>query len=105
MTDKEMIDEISESLMYCTDKDREVYPWDSSQRQMAKRVIELARLGEKYEQFLADMKERKTGKWIEKNGMYICTACEHRLSKLVVYDVGGIYNYCPNCGAKMEVGE
>ena len=56
MTDKEMIDEISENLMYCTHKDREVYPWDSSQRQMAKRVIELARLGEKYEQLLADVK-------------------------------------------------
>ena len=47
--------------------------------------------------------ERKTGMWIEKNGMYICTACEHRLSKFAVYDVGGIYSYCPNCGAKMEV--
>lgn len=63
MTDKEMIDEISENILYCTDKDREVYPWDFSQQQMAKRVIELARLGEKYEQLLADMKERKTGGW------------------------------------------
>lgn len=42
-------------------------------------------------------------KWVEKNAMYICTACEHRLSKLVAYDVGGIYNYCPFCGAEMEV--
>ena len=51
------------------------------------------------------LQERKTGKWIEKNEMYICTACENRLSKLVVYDVGGIYNYCPNCGARMEAAE
>lgn len=63
MTDTEMIDEICVNLQYCTDKDREVYPWDSSQQQKAKRVIELARLGEKYEQLLADMKERKPGEW------------------------------------------
>lgn len=100
MTDKEMIDEISESLMYCTHKDREVYPWDSSQRQMAKRVIELARLGEKYEQLLADMKERKVGTWIHQYkeipnmATFKCSCCgcaDEFAAK-----------YCSNCGARME---
>ena len=117
MTDKEMIDEISESLMYCTHKDREVYPWDSSQRQMAKRVIELARLGEKYEQLLADMKERKTGKWVIRGGihnMYTCYACSECGRGIeMYYDFGNIptdadvineFPYC-HCGARMEVDE
>ena len=51
------------------------------------------------------LQERKTGKWVERNAMYICTACNNRLSKLVAYDVGGIYNYCPFCGAEMEVDD
>lgn len=104
MTDKEMIDEISENILYCTDKDREVYPWDSSQQQKAKRVIELARLGEKYEQLLADMKERKTGKWKKRLVatkpftlyFYECPFCEFRT-------VINSFNFCPNCGVKMEV--
>lgn len=103
MTSKEMIDEINESLLYCTHKDREVYPWDSSQRQMAKRVIELARLGEKYEQLLADMKERKTGKWID--GHCMCSICKWYPTNRYGFAVRADYNYCPNCGAKMEADD
>lgn len=106
MTDKEMIDEISESLLYCTHKDREVYPWDSSQQQMAKRVIELARLGEKYEQLLADMKERKTGKWIitSRNGV-LCSKCKSGTRKMPMLFGNPLYKYCPFCGVKMEGNE
>ena len=43
------------------------------------------------------VEERKTGKWIEnQNGTYKCDQCGCKHSKS---------NYCPNCGARMEVNE
>ena len=48
--------------------------------------------------------ERKTGRWIDKNGnivspfweRYECSVCGARSDN---------YNYCPNCGAYMKGGE
>ena len=44
------------------------------------------------------------GKWIEKEKytfgiMYDCSLCEDR-----ILDNGHPWNYCPNCGAKMDGG-
>ena len=42
--------------------------------------------------------ERKTGKWINRNSFlvpYRCSECNYESER---YD-----NFCPNCGAKMEV--
>ena len=45
------------------------------------------------------------GKWIEKEKytfgiMYDCSLCENR-----ILDNGHSWNYCPNCGAKMDGGD
>lgn len=42
------------------------------------------------------------GRWVEKEKytfgiMYDCSLCENR-----ILDNGHTWNYCPNCGAKME---
>ena len=52
----------------------------------------------------ADVVERKTGKWIydcERTmhdgwtyRQYHCSLCEFQM-------IGGIHNFCPNCGARM----
>ena len=44
------------------------------------------------------------GRWIEKEKytfgiMYDCSLCENR-----ILDNGHSWNYCPNCGAKMDGG-
>lgn len=45
--------------------------------------------------------ERKTGKWIAKDGVYGVTYCSECDYEMRLNDT----NYCPNCGAKMEVEE
>ena len=47
----------------------------------------------------------KHGRWVEKEKytfgiMYDCSLCENR-----ILDNGHQWNYCPNCGAKMDGGE
>lgn len=51
--------------------------------------------------------ERKTGKWIcecdaegEGDNLYRCEKCNVRVAGRPPYDIP---NYCPKCGAKMEV--
>ena len=46
--------------------------------------------GEKYEKV-------RHGKWIDSSNGWMCTCCGMDTSK--------DYNYCPNCGAKMDGGE
>ena len=55
------------------------------------------------------LKERKTGKWIKKKnvmlGDYIeCSLCKNAESRIAP-GWWGLKNFCPNCGAKMEVEE
>lgn len=59
---------------------------------------------------LSEEQEHKTGKWISQwfKGIqfYVCSECREEFS----YDnETGVsmdsYDYCPNCGAKMEVDE
>ena len=53
--------------------------------------------------------ERKTGKWIGhslQNGLYsldedTCSVCGHSFYQ--ISETGCLWNYCPHCGAKMEV--
>ena len=50
----------------------------------------------------ADVVEVVHGRWIEKEKytfgiMYDCSLCENR-----ILDNGHPWNYCPNCGAKMD---
>ena len=45
------------------------------------------------------------GRWVEKEKytfgiMYDCSLCENR-----ILDNGHSWNYCPNCGAKMDLEE
>lgn len=44
--------------------------------------------------------ERKKGKWIKHGGMIYCSNCANGFEKYFVND----FIYCPNCGARMEVG-
>lgn len=60
------------------------------------------------EKWIYDGEERKTGKWINHKDEHQCSIC----GEVVIADVydgewgsNGIYEYCPNCGAKMEVEE
>jgi len=69
-------------------------------------------LGE-YEEMIEPLKreiepERKKGKWIEKEGYdgdvyYDCSVCGNSWTTIdgTPWDNG--MNYCPNCGAEMEV--
>ena len=52
----------------------------------------------------ADVAPVRHGRWIEKEKytfgiMYDCSLCENR-----ILDNGHSWNYCPNCGAKMDGG-
>ena len=50
--------------------------------------------------------ERKTGKWVRKDSnTFKCSICGNFLNFRGVNAGRGDANYCPNCGAKMEVGE
>lgn len=50
--------------------------------------------------------ERKTGKWVHTNGnTFKCSICGNFLNFHGVNAGRGDANYCPNCGAKMEVDE
>ena len=53
----------------------------------------------------ADVAPVRHGRWIEKEKysfgiMYDCSLCEDR-----ILDNGHPWNYCPNCGAKMDGGD
>lgn len=50
----------------------------------------------------ADVAPVRHGRWIEKEKytfgvMYDCSICDNR-----ILDTGHSWNYCPNCGAKMD---
>ena len=50
----------------------------------------------------ADVAPVRHGRWVEKEKytfgiMYDCSLCENR-----ILDNGHPWNYCPNCGAKMD---
>ena len=52
----------------------------------------------------ADVAPVRHGRWVEKEKytfgiMYDCSLCENR-----ILDNGHSWNYCPNCGAKMDGG-
>ena len=50
--------------------------------------------------------ERKTGKWIRvDSNTFKCSKCGNFLNFRGVNAGRGDANYCPNCGAKMEVDE
>lgn len=55
-----------------------------------------------------DVVERKTGKWINNNGLYQCSCCKHIWSELwwvVSCPMERMYKimcFCPNCGAEMR---
>ena len=53
----------------------------------------------------ADVAPVRHGRWIEQEKytfgvMYDCSICDNR-----ILDNGHSWNYCPNCGAKMDGGE
>ena len=53
----------------------------------------------------ADVAPVRHGRWVEKEKytfgiMYDCSLCENR-----ILDNGHTWNYCPNCGAKMDGGD
>ena len=47
--------------------------------------------------------ERKTGKWID--GHSTCSICKWYQTNRYGFVVRVDYNYCPNCGTKMEVDD
>ena len=54
---------------------------------------------------IADVAPVRHGRWVEKEKytfgiMYDCSLCENR-----ILDNGHPWNYCPNCGAKMNLEE
>lgn len=65
--------------------------------------MEQAEIQKAYE--LGKAEQPKTGHWIysgsyDVEGMLYCSNCKHKI------DVSeGYFNFCPNCGAKMEVEE
>ena len=70
------------------------------------RAIELLReiedeYGEPIEMAIEALKERKTGKWVRQtddyHDYYECENCG------IAVGLDDVKNYCPKCGAKMEV--
>lgn len=58
------------------------------------------------EKWIYDGEERKTGKWIRvDSNTFKCSNCGNFLNFHGVNAGRGDANYCPNCGAKMEVDE
>lgn len=51
------------------------------------------------------LSERKTGRWQEHIGFYICTNCHTRTPSACIHYLCGLPNYCPHCGAEMEADE
>lgn len=54
--------------------------------------------------------ESKAGHWIEKDGFdgdvyYDCSECGESFCLIDGTPADNLYNYCPNCGAKMEESE
>lgn len=61
------------------------------------------------EQPLADVKEVKHGKWIEKEedlgyDVYQCSVCKEEYCLETGSPQENNYDYCPNCGARMDGG-
>lgn len=53
------------------------------------------------------LENQKTGHWIEKDGYdgdtyYDCSECGESFCLIEGTPTDNLYNYCPNCGAKME---
>lgn len=51
--------------------------------------------------------EQKTGRWIEHidergDTYYECSSCKEEFTLIEGTPADNLYNYCPNCGAKME---
>lgn len=46
---------------------------------------------------IIDSVEVKHGKWIKYRNCRACSECDFKY-----YENGGLFNYCPHCGAKME---
>lgn len=51
--------------------------------------------------------ERKTGRWVKVNGKTAinCSACYHCSWSWSFEDTVKRFNFCPNCGARMEENE
>lgn len=47
--------------------------------------------------------ERKTGKWVHMVGWWECDQCNAEYTDMPTCMGKVIYEYCPMCGAKMEV--
>ena len=55
---------------------------------------------------IRDVFEEKTGRWIEQEGYdgdtyYDCSVCGESFCLIDGTPTDNLYNYCPNCGAKM----
>ena len=62
------------------------------------------RAKEALEQLPSAQPERKKGKWIEEIGMLMCSECGDAWGT-EQFDEVMSFNFCPNCGAKMEEEE
>lgn len=53
----------------------------------------------------ADVVERKRGEWMigenENDGWCKCSCCGYVNVTCEVYSICGVFNFCPNCGARM----
>ena len=54
----------------------------------------------------ADVAPARHGRWENKSGLYSCSECGRTCPYDVQADVIEYWscNYCPNCGAKMDIG-
>lgn len=68
---------------------------------------ECERLHKENEKLKALSQEPESGKWIEQEGWdgdvyYECSVCGEPFCLIDGTPTDNMYNYCPNCGAKME---
>lgn len=52
----------------------------------------------------ADVQEVRRGRWISVDGdvIFKCSKCDTEISTSWDYDDPDMFNYCPNCGARMD---
>ena len=67
-------------------------------------LVPIFRMKQWFEHLQAIEPERKTGEWLTSDDMYetgICSCCRYDTQEPVSYVITN-FEYCPNCGAKME---
>ena len=105
-------EEVAEQQMQRIDNLSDIPMFGSSNEdiKLIEKCEECAKQHRQLAEWLRDykrLKEQKTGHWIECDGWdgdeyYECSVCSEPFVLIDGTPADNLYNYCPNCGAKMS---